>query len=53
MTKGEDRVNPQLTQPVVWAGMDWGTHSSKWAFFREQSRTAPVVGPIRNSNLLR
>lgn len=53
MMRDEDPGDPRSTQPVVWAGIDWGTHSSKWAFFRGQDHTAPVVGPIRNSNLLR
>ena len=51
--RDEDPGDPRSTQPVVWAGIDWGTHSSKWAFFRGQDHTVPVVGPIRNSNLLR
>jgi hypothetical protein len=53
MMRDEGPKDPRSTQPVVWAGIDWGTHSSKWAFFRGQDHTAPVVGPIRNSNLLR
>lgn len=39
--------------PGIYAGVDWGTHSSKWAYFPSESAVVPVVGPIRSSNLLR
>lgn len=55
-----DRVGSDLQEPEtdqerigIWAGIDWGTHSSKWAYFREASLKRPVVGPIRNSKLVR
>ncbi len=53
--KGDQALEgPESGQPVIWAGIDWGTHSSKWAYFRRNdAHTIPVVGPIRNSNLLK
>lgn len=39
--------------PVAWVGVDWGTHSSKWAYYRGEALNRPVVGPIRASNLIR
>lgn len=42
---------PELHEPSVWAGIDWGTHSSKWAFLPSPEESVPVAGPIRSSLL--